>query len=57
VPLETCEKRAARVSFTALVRYRGNDYLTPTAYGFSGRHREAIMLARVERRPARLDLT
>jgi transposase len=34
VPLEPCEKRAARVSSTALVRYRGNDYSTPTAYGF-----------------------
>ena len=34
VPLEPCEKRAARVSSTALVRYRGNDYSTPTSYGF-----------------------
>jgi hypothetical protein len=34
VPLEPCEKRAARVSSTALVRYRSNDYSTPTAYGF-----------------------
>jgi transposase len=34
VPLEPCEKRAAQVSSTALVRYRGNDYSTPTAYGF-----------------------
>lgn len=25
VPLDPCEKRAARVSSTALVRYRGND--------------------------------
>jgi hypothetical protein len=33
-PLEPCEKRAARVSSTALVRYRGNDYSTPTAHGF-----------------------
>ena len=33
-PLEPCEKRAARVSSTALVRYRGNDYSVPTAYGF-----------------------
>src|SRR5712671_6402790 len=33
VPLEPCEKRAAQVSSTALVRYRGNDYSTPTAYG------------------------
>jgi transposase len=33
-PLEPCEKRAARVSSTALVRYRGNDYSVPTRYGF-----------------------
>ena len=34
VPLEACEKRVARVSSTALVRYRRNDYSVPTAYGF-----------------------
>ena len=34
VPLEACEKRAARVSSMALVRYRTNDYSVPTAYGF-----------------------
>jgi transposase len=34
VSLEPCEKRMARVSSTALVRYRGNDYSVPTAYGF-----------------------
>src|SRR5919106_4095970 len=34
VPLEPCEKRAARVSSTALVRYRCNDYSVPTAFGF-----------------------
>ena len=34
VPLEPCEKRAARVSSTALVRYRCNDYSVPTSYGF-----------------------
>jgi len=34
VPLEPCEKRAARVSSTALVRYRCNNYSVPTAYGF-----------------------
>jgi transposase len=33
VPLEPCEKRAARVSSMALVRYRTNDYSVPTAYG------------------------
>jgi transposase len=34
VPLAPCEKRAARVSSTALVRYRCNDYSVPTRYGF-----------------------
>ena len=34
VPLEPCEKRAARVSSTAMVRYRTNDYSVPTAYGY-----------------------
>jgi transposase len=34
VPLEPCEKRGAKVSSTALVRYRGNDYSVPTRYGF-----------------------
>ena len=33
-PLEPCEKRAARVSSTALVRYRCNDYSVPTSFGF-----------------------
>lgn len=33
VPLEPCEKRAARVSSMALVRYRTNDYSVPTRYG------------------------
>jgi hypothetical protein len=31
-PLEPCEKRTARVSSMALVRYRTNDYSAPTAY-------------------------
>jgi transposase len=34
VALEPCETTTARVSSTALVRYRGNDYSVPTAYGF-----------------------
>ena len=34
VPLEPCEKRTARVSSTALVRYRSNDYSVPAQYGF-----------------------
>jgi transposase len=33
-PFEPCEMRTARVSSTALVRYRGNDYSVPTTYGF-----------------------
>jgi transposase len=31
---EPCEHRTARVSSTALVRYRTSDYSVPTAYGF-----------------------
>ena len=51
--LEPCEKRAARVSSTALVRYRGNDYSTPTAYGFQevlvkGFVEEVVILCRGE---------
>ena len=34
VALEPCEKRSGRVSSTALVRYRCNDYSVPTRYGF-----------------------
>lgn len=34
VSLEPCETVGARVSSTALVRYRGNDYSVPTAHGF-----------------------
>ena len=33
-PVEPCEKRAGRVSSTALVRYRTNDYSVPTRFGF-----------------------
>ena len=32
--LESCEIMAVRVSSTALVRYRGNDYSVPTTHGF-----------------------
>ena len=32
VALEPCEKRSGRVSSTALVRYRCNDYSVPTRY-------------------------
>jgi hypothetical protein len=40
-PYDACEKRAARVNSLSLVRYRGNDYSVPTAYG----HREVLMRA------------
>ena len=33
VPYDACDKQAARVSSLSLVRYRGNDYSVPTAYG------------------------
>jgi transposase len=36
---EACEKRAGRVSSTALVRYRGSDYSVPTTYG----HRDVVV--------------
>src|SRR5271154_5873551 len=36
---EACEKKAARVNSLSLVRYRGNDYSVPTAYG----HREVLV--------------
>ncbi len=39
MPYEACEKKAARVSSLSLVRYRGNDYSVPTAYG----HREVLV--------------
>jgi hypothetical protein len=38
-PYDACEKRTARVSSLSLVRYRGNDYSVPTAYG----HREVLV--------------
>jgi hypothetical protein len=34
VPLAPCDTRPARVSSTALVRYKGSDYSVPTRYGF-----------------------
>src|SRR5271167_925994 len=39
VPYDACEKRAARVNSLSLVRYRGNDYSVPTAYG----HQEVLV--------------
>jgi len=38
-PYDACEKKAGRVSSLSLVRYRGNDYSVPTAYG----HREVLV--------------
>ena len=56
VPLEPCEKRAARVSLTAMVRYRTNDYSVPTAYGYrdvmvKGFVDEVVIIARAKRLP------
>ncbi len=42
---EACEKRAGRVSSTALVRYRSNDYSAPTRYA----HRDVIVKGFVDR--------
>ena len=39
--LEACEKRTARVSSQALVRYESNDYSVPTEYG----HRQVLVKA------------
>jgi transposase len=36
---DACDKRTAHVSSLSLVRYRGNDYSVPTAYG----HREVLV--------------
>jgi transposase len=36
---EACETKAARVTSTSLVRYRGNDYSVPTTHG----HRQVIV--------------
>ena len=43
-PYEACEKRPARVSSLALVRYRGNDYSVPTEYG----HRDVLVKGYVQ---------
>ncbi len=44
-PYDACEKQAGRVSSLSLVRYRGNDYSVPTAYG----HREVLIRGYVDR--------
>jgi transposase len=38
-PYEACEKRSTRVTSTALVRYRANDYSVPVCWG----HREVLV--------------
>ena len=43
-PYDACEKRTGRVSSLSLVRYRGNDYSVPTAYG----HREVLIRGYVQ---------
>jgi hypothetical protein len=43
-PYEACERRSARVSSVSLVRYHGNDYSVPVAYG----HREVLIRGYVE---------
>jgi transposase len=43
-PYEACETRSARVSSLSLVRYHGNDYSVPVAYG----HREVLVRGYVE---------
>ena len=44
-PYDTCDKRPGRVSSLSLVRYRGNDYSVPVAYG----HREVLIKAFVDK--------
>jgi hypothetical protein len=43
-PYEACETRGGRVSSLSLIRYRGNDYSVPVAYG----HREVVVRGYVE---------
>src|ERR671916_313900 len=43
-PYEACETRSPRVSSPSLVRYRGNDYSVPVAYG----HRVVLVRGYVE---------
>jgi hypothetical protein len=50
LPFEPCDKRPAKVSSTALVRYRMNDYSAPTAYGF----RDVLVSQGVGLKPLRI---
>ena len=44
VPFDACDKRPCRVSSLSLVRYRGNDYSVPVAYG----HHDVIVKGYVD---------
>ena len=44
-PYDACDKRPGRVSSLSLVRYKGNDYSVPVAYG----HREVLIRGYVDR--------
>ena len=44
VAYQACDRRTARVSSLSLVRYRGNDYSVPTAYG----HQEVLVRGYVD---------
>ena len=43
-PFEACETQSTRVSSLSMVRYRGNDYSVPVAYG----HREVVVRGYVD---------
>jgi len=44
IPYEPCDRRPGRASSLSLVRYRGNDYSVPVAYG----HREVLIRGYVD---------
>ncbi len=41
-PFEACDKEGTRVNSLSLVRYRGNDYSVPVAYGRPGAGRDRV---------------
>jgi len=43
-PYDACDKQSTRVTSLSLVRYRGNDYSVPTAYG----HRQVLVKGYVD---------
>jgi transposase len=44
-PFEACDKRAAKISSTSFVRYKGNDYSVPVRFG----HRDIIVKGFVDK--------